>query len=79
TITYEKINLIRPENHSLLLADLEERTGLEIKRLEIGKIDLLRDTARVQVFYNNGHQPLPLQISGVKDPGDEITDSIFTK
>ena len=52
SITYEKINLIRPENHTLLIADLENRTGLTINRVEIGRINFLRDTARIKIYYN---------------------------
>jgi len=56
SITYEKINLIKPENRAELMEDLEERTGLIIKRLEIGKINFLRDTATIRVYYDNGKQ-----------------------
>lgn len=57
TVTYEKIDLIHPNNHQLLLKDLEERTGLIINRLEVGRINFLRDTARIKVFYNEDRQP----------------------
>lgn len=56
TITYEKIELIKPENSSQLLADLEDRTGLKINRIEIGRIDFLRDTAQVRIFYYESEQ-----------------------
>lgn len=62
TVTYEKINLIRPENRSLLLEDLEKRTGLSIKRLEIGKINFLRDTANIRVYYDSNQLLNNLQI-----------------
>lgn len=52
TINYEKINLITPENRAELLLDLQHRTGLPIKRIEIGKIDFLRDTAEIKVYYD---------------------------
>ena len=52
SITYEKIDLIKPENRFLLLADLKQRTGLSIKRLEIGRIDFLRDTAEIKIYYD---------------------------
>jgi len=51
TINYEKIELIKPENRQLLMKDLEERTGLKINRVEIGRIDFLRDTARIKIYY----------------------------
>jgi len=51
-IYYENINNIKPENRHLLLADLVERTGLEIISVEIGEIDFLKDAAKLTVFYN---------------------------
>ncbi len=50
-ISYEKIDNIKPENHNLLIDDLKERTGLKIHRIQIGKVDFLRDTAQLRVFY----------------------------
>jgi hypothetical protein len=51
TITYEKIDLIKPENHQQLIEDLTTRTGFKINRVQVGRIDFLRDTARVRIFY----------------------------
>jgi len=50
-VNYEKIDLIVPEKRAELIKDLEERTGLVINRVEIGRIDFLRGTARVYVYY----------------------------
>ncbi|MDD4991906.1 MAG: DUF4956 domain-containing protein [Paludibacter sp.] len=50
-ILYEKIDLVKPENYKELKADLEERTGLEILRVEVGHIDFLRDVAFIKIFY----------------------------
>jgi len=50
-IEYEKIENIRPENHQKLLADLRARTGLNVHRFEIGKIDFTRDTAIIRIYY----------------------------
>lgn len=52
-ITYEKIELILPERRADLQADLELRTGLKIKRITIGKIDFLHDTADLRVYYDD--------------------------
>lgn len=54
-ITYEKIENIKPENYELMKADLEERTGLQINRIEIGNVNFLRDTADVTIYYFNGN------------------------
>ncbi len=51
TIIYEKIDLIKPENYRLLIEDLEKRTGLKINRVEVGRINFLRDAARVIIYY----------------------------
>ena len=50
-IIYEKIELIKPENKEELLTDLKERTGLNIVRYEIRRIDFLKDIANIRIFY----------------------------
>lgn len=52
TIDYERIEMIRPENWALLLADLQQRTGLPIQRIEIGKLNFLRDSAEIHIYYD---------------------------
>ncbi|MFK8038170.1 MAG: DUF4956 domain-containing protein [Crocinitomicaceae bacterium] len=52
TIVYEKIDNIKPENEDILKADIEKRTGLAVTRIEVGKVDFLRDIAEVKIFYN---------------------------
>lgn len=51
-IVYEKIELIKPENKQELIQDLKERTGLPIHEVKVDKIDFLRDTAAVTIYYN---------------------------
>ena len=50
-ITYEKIELILPEKREELIADLKVRTGIDVIRVEIRRIDFLRDTANLRIFY----------------------------
>ena len=50
-IIYEKINLIKPENRSKLISDLKDRTGIDVVRVEIRKIDFLKDIAYLRIFY----------------------------
>ena len=52
-VTYDTIGLITPANYDLLLADLRKRTGLPIRRVEVGRIDFLRDTARLRIYYDD--------------------------
>lgn len=51
-IQYENIEMIKPELRAELLADLENRMGIKINRISIGKIDFLKDTALIRVYYN---------------------------
>ena len=51
TIDYDKIENVKPENHEALLADLKERTGLNIQDFKFFKMDFLRDTARIMIYY----------------------------
>jgi hypothetical protein len=57
SILYEKIDLIRPENHADLVADLQQRTGLNLSRVEMGEIDFLRDTVSIDLYYYPHEQP----------------------
>lgn len=50
-IEYENIELIKPERMEELKADLRQRTGLNIHRVTIGKVNFLRDSATVNVYY----------------------------
>ncbi|MFL2581402.1 MAG: DUF4956 domain-containing protein [Schleiferiaceae bacterium] len=50
-ILFEQIELIKSLNNAELKLNLEERTGLKINRIEIGKINYLNDTADIKIFY----------------------------
>ncbi len=65
-VTYERIELIRPEEHQALLADLRQRTGLPVTRVQVGKIDFLHDTAELTLFYPA--QPNPTALTAVVEP-----------
>lgn len=51
SVQYENIELIKPERHAELMDDLQKRTGLKIHKISVGKIDFLRDTATVKIYY----------------------------
>ena len=68
TITYEKIDLIKPENYVRLLADLRERTGLPVTHCEVGRIDFLRDVAEVKIYYRQDTESPSQERSGLSFP-----------
>lgn len=63
-VVYERIDLVKPGHHEELLADLEDRTGLKISRIELGRINFLRDTVLIDVFYYPHEQDLNSTASG---------------
>lgn len=70
-VVYEMIDLITPANRELLLADLRKRTGLPVKRVEVGRIDFLRDTADLKIYYD---EPGPAGSSAEKDDSAKILE-----
>ncbi len=50
-VVYDRIDLIKSENRFTMIEDLRERTGLDIVKVQVGKIDFLRDVATVTLFY----------------------------
>jgi hypothetical protein len=57
-ITYEKIENIHSQKSDELLRDLEERTGIKVKRYEIEQIDFLKDICKIRIFYDiNEYSP----------------------
>ena len=52
-IQYDRIELITPQRRGELTADLKERTGLNIVKVEIGSIDFLRDMAIIKIYYES--------------------------
>ena len=50
-LVYENIENIKPEKREELLADLKARTGINIHRLSIHKIDFLKDSAVIKIYY----------------------------
>ena len=49
-VLYENMDLVRNGDRAALIADLAARTGLEVTRIHIESIDLLRDTAQITVY-----------------------------
>ena len=50
-IQYDRPELCKPQNKEQLIADLEDRTGLKIKKVEVGGFDFLKDSVVLRVTY----------------------------
>jgi len=55
-VLYEKIDFVKPAKYDELLADLQQRTGLKISRIELGQVNFLQDTVMIDVFYYPNQQ-----------------------
>ncbi len=51
-IIYDNIELIKPSHADELRQDLTKRTGLDIVKVEIGRVDYLTDSAQLLIFYS---------------------------
>lgn len=50
-VTYDNLKLVSPDKEDELKADLEQRLGLKIIRVEVGNVDFLKDSALVKIYY----------------------------
>lgn len=62
-IQYDRPELCKPQNKEALIADLEERTGLKIKKVEVGGIDFLKDSVVLRVTYDGKVNEVDSQFS----------------
>jgi hypothetical protein len=51
-IQYDRPEMTKPEKREELIADLEQRTGLKILKVEVGGIDFLKDSVVLRVTYD---------------------------
>lgn len=56
-VIYDRVDLLSEGRRDELIKDLQQRTGVQIIRIEIGKVDLLRDTAVIKVHFDGDAQP----------------------
>lgn len=50
-LMYDKIELLQPGLREELIADLQSRTGLDVRKVDIKKIDLTKGSANIAVRY----------------------------
>jgi uncharacterized membrane protein len=52
SVLYNKLDLLGPEHREKLLADLRERMGIDVVRVEIQKVDLKKANATLTIWYD---------------------------
>ena len=51
TVLYDNMEVIQKQDAQALIDDLQSRTGFVIEKVKIERIDLLRDTAQLIIYY----------------------------
>ena len=51
TAIYDNLELLRPGAEAELCADVSRRTGLDVTRVDVRRIDMLRDSAEIVISY----------------------------
>lgn len=52
-IDYDNTELTKPKNKEKLIEDLRKRTGLDVFDVSVTRINFLRDSARIQIYYHD--------------------------
>ena len=68
-ILYDRLDLLAPEKRDELFKDIETRCSVRPTDVEIGNIDLLKDSAYIKVYYITDGDT-PSTIGGVTRPKD---------
>jgi len=50
-IVYNNLEFLKPDNKQKLIKDISERTGKDIKRIKIRRIDYKREVAMLEIFF----------------------------
>ena len=50
-INYDNMELIKADNQALLIEDIKNRTGIKAHRISINKIDLIKPSVQIKVYY----------------------------
>jgi hypothetical protein len=50
-INYDNMDLVRSQDQTALLEDIKTRTGIKAHRISINKIDLIKPSVQIKVYY----------------------------
>ena len=69
-ISYDKLELIKPGREQDLLNDLKERTGIEVVKTSIQRIDLVKNYVRLKLYYYSNSTNSEYTKEGDEDDDD---------
>jgi hypothetical protein len=74
-LLYDKLEWLGPEHRQELLADLQHRTGIEVVRVEIERIDLKKANAVLKIWFDEKvNLSPPTQLGSAPDNENRQTD-----
>lgn len=50
-VIYDQMHLLHPDKKNELIKDLISKTGLQISRVKVERYDLIKNNARIRIFY----------------------------
>jgi len=65
---YDNLRLLQPGHRGELHADVAARTGLDVIRVQVNRIDMLRDAAEITVYYREHRVPVPVPVVAKEPP-----------
>ena len=57
TITYNKMDLLKPDRYEELLQDLSAMSGFPIEKAQVGRVDYIKRQARIRIFFYEKNSP----------------------
>ncbi len=57
TITYDKMELLKPDKYEELLQDLSTMSGFPVEKAQVGRVDYIKRQARLRIFFYEKDAP----------------------
>jgi magnesium-transporting ATPase (P-type) len=57
TITYDKMELLKPDKYEELLQDISTMSGFPIEKAQVGRVDYIKRQARLRIFFYEKDAP----------------------
>jgi len=57
TITYNNMDLLKPDRYEELLRDLSDLSGFQIEKAHVGRVDYVKRNARLRIYFYEKNAP----------------------
>jgi hypothetical protein len=56
-VVYDNLELLNPKRHNELIADLKSKTGIDVKRVVVKRVDLQKGSATISIRFDRHDSP----------------------